>query len=134
MHGLPVTVWTDGTAGIRDALRRRPDVILLYLMLPGVDWMEVCRRLRERIDTPIIMVTARGEEADRVLGLEGGADDYVAKPFQSRELLARIRAQARRGRGEAGPKASRIAVGNLAIDAASMTATRDGQPIQLTTI
>src|SRR5205823_3718971 len=123
-----------GDQVVATVLRVRPDVVLLDLMLPGGDGLEVCRQLRSRSDVPIIMVTARTEEADRVLGLEGGADDYVAKPFQSRELLARIRAQARRGRGEAGPKASRIAVGNLAIDAASMTATRDGQPIQLTTI
>ena len=86
----------------------RPDVVLLDLMLPGLDGIEVCRQLRARIDVPIIMVTARTEEADRVIGLEGGADDYVTKPFQSRELLARIRAQARRGRGEAGPRAERI--------------------------
>jgi len=79
------------------------------------------------------MVTARTEEADRVIGLEGGADDYVAKPFQSRELLARIRAQARRGRGEAGPKAERIEVGALVIDAATMEVTVDGKPISLTT-
>ncbi len=72
---MRVTVAPDGTAGIRDALRFRPDVILLDLMLPGVDGLEVCRRLRERTDTPIIMVTAHGEESDRVVGLEGGADD-----------------------------------------------------------
>ncbi len=79
------------------------------------------------------MGTARTEEADRVIGLEGGADDYVAKPFQSRELLARIRAQARRGRGEAGPRAERIEVGALVIDAATMEVTVRGKPITLTT-
>src|SRR5947209_40759 len=102
-HGVRVTVAPDGAAGIREALRLRPDVILLDLMLPAVDGLEVCRHLRGKIDTPIIMVTARGEESDRVLGLEGGADDYIGKPFSSRELLARIRAQARRARGRAGP-------------------------------
>ena len=71
-------------------------MILLDLMLPEIDGFEVCRQLRARVDTPIIMVTARGEEADRVMGLEGGADDYIAKPFSSRELVARIRAHARR--------------------------------------
>jgi DNA-binding response OmpR family regulator len=80
------------------------------------------------------VVTARGEEADRVIGLEGGADDYVAKPFQSRELLARVRAQARRGRGEAGPKLARLAIGPLTLDAGSMTAAIDGKPLTLTTI
>jgi DNA-binding response OmpR family regulator len=102
-HGVRVTVAPDGVAGIREALRLRPDVILLDLMLPAVDGLEVCRQLRSKIDTPIIMVTARGEESDRVLGLERGADDYIGKPFSSRELLARIRAQARRARGRAGP-------------------------------
>jgi len=133
-HRIEVTLVTRGDLAVAEVLRVRPDVVLLDLMLPGADGLAVCRELRQRCHVPIIMVTARGEEADRVLGLEGGADDYVAKPFQSRELLARVRAQARRGRGEAGPKASRIAIGNLAIDASSMTATRDGQPIQLTTI
>jgi DNA-binding response OmpR family regulator len=71
-HAVRVTVAPDGAAGIREALRLRPDVILLDLMLPAVDGLEVCRQLRTRIDTPIIMVTARGEESDRVLGLEGG--------------------------------------------------------------
>ena len=123
----------DGTAGIRDALRLHPDVILLDLMLPGVDGMEVCRRLRERIDTPIIMVTAHGEESDRVLGLEGGADDYIGKPFSSRELLARIRAQARRARGQAGPAGRAVVVGSLRIEPQAMRATLEGRELGLTT-
>ena len=132
-HGLRVTVVPDGTAGIRDALRLHPDVILLDLMLPGVDGMEVCRRLRERIDTPIIMVTAHGEESDRVLGLEGGADDYIGKPFSSRELLARIRAQARRARGQAGPAGRAVVVGSLRIEPQAMRATLEGRELGLTT-
>ncbi len=108
--------------------------MLLDLNLPGTDGLAVCRDVRARCDVPIIMVTARGEEADRVLGLEGGADDYVAKPFQSRELLARVRAQARRGRGEVGPKLGRLSVGNLTVDAGSMSAAIDGKPLALTTI
>ena len=95
-HGAEVTVVTRGDLALSEVLRIRPDVVLLDLMLPGADGHEVCRRLRERVSVPIIMVTARGEEADRVMGLEGGADDYVSKPFSSRELLARIRAHARR--------------------------------------
>ena len=82
-------------------------------MLPGRDGIKVCRELRTRIDVPIIMVTARGEEADRVLGLEVGADDYVTKPFSPRELLARIRANVRRVRGQAGPQQDPIVVGGL---------------------
>lgn len=132
-HRVEVHVVSRGDQALAEVLRVRPDVVLLDLMLPGTDGLDVCRQLRARTDVPIIMVTARTEEADRVLGLEGGADDYVPKPFQSRELLARIRAQARRARGESGPRAERIAVGNLVIDATTMQVTVGGKPIALTT-
>jgi len=132
-HQVQVTVVDRGDRAVAEVLRVRPDVVLLDLMLPGASGLDVCRALRERIDVPIIMVTARSEEADRVLGLEGGADDYVSKPFSSRELLARIRAQARRGRGLTGPRASRLEVGELILDAATMTATMRGEPLALTT-
>jgi two-component system OmpR family response regulator len=131
-HGVHVTTAADGIAGQAEALRRQYDCIVLDLMLPGRDGLEVCRQLRARIDVPIIMVTARGEEADRVLGLEVGADDYVTKPFSARELLARIRATVRRARGLAGPSARQIVVGKLAIDPASMTVTLGDQPIEVT--
>jgi DNA-binding response OmpR family regulator len=117
-HGVDVVVVSRGDLAVAEVLRVRPDVVLLDLMLPGADGLEVCRRLRERADVPIIMVTARGEEADRVMGLEGGADDYVSKPFSSRELLARVRAHARRARGKAGPQS---------------TATLGGERLALTT-
>jgi DNA-binding response OmpR family regulator len=132
-HKVIVHLVTRGDQAVAEVLKVRPDVVLLDLMLPGTDGIEVCRQLRARCHVPIIMVTARTEEADRVIGLEGGADDYVNKPFQSRELLARIRAQARRGRGESGPKADRIEVGALVIDAATMEVTVDGKPVSLTT-
>ena len=132
-HHVEVHVVARGDLAVAEVLRVRPDVILLDLMLPGTDGIEVCRQLRTRCDIPIIMVTARTEEADRVLGLESGADDYVPKPFQSRELLARIRAQVRRARGESGPRPERIVVGNLVIDATTMQVTVGGQPIALTT-
>ena len=132
-HRVEVHVVGRGDQVVPAVLRVRPDVVLLDLMLPGSDGLDVCRQLRARTDVPIIMVTARTEEADRVLGLEGGADDYVPKPFQSRELLARIRAQARRGRGEVGPRPERIVIGNLVIDATTMQVTVDGAPISLTT-
>lgn len=132
-HGVDVTLVTRGDKALAEVLRVQPDVVLLDLMLPGTDGIEVCRGLRARTHVPIIMVTARIEEADRVMGLEGGADDYVTKPFQSRELLARIRAQARRGRGEAGPREERIEIGDLAIDTATMQVTLDGAPVTLTT-
>jgi DNA-binding response OmpR family regulator len=132
-HGLRVTLASDPREGLACVLRERPDVILLDLMLPGIDGLELCRQLRARLDTPIIMVTARGEEADRVLGLEGGADDYIAKPFSSRELLARIRAQSRRARGKVGPSAGSVSVGPLVIDPGARRATLRGADLALTT-
>ncbi len=132
-HRITVHLVSRGDLAVAEVLRVRPDVVLLDLNLPGIDGVEVCRQLRQRIDVPIIMVTARTEEADRVIGLEGGADDYVTKPFQSRELVARIRAQSRRGRGDAGPRAERIEVGALVIDASTMEVTVHGKPITLTT-
>ncbi|HYV45534.1 MAG TPA: response regulator transcription factor [Myxococcaceae bacterium] len=131
-HGLVVTVSPDGRGGLAEALRSPPDVVLLDLMLPGMSGMEVCRELREKSDVPIVMVTALGEEADKVLGLEGGADDYLPKPFSSRELLARVRAQSRRARGRSGPGAERLKVGPLAIDAGSHSARLDGKLLPLT--
>ncbi len=133
-HRLQVHLVTRGDQAVAEVVRIRPDVVLLDLMLPGIDGLVVCRQIRARLDVPIIMVTARTEEADRVIGLEGGADDYVSKPFQSRELLARIRAQARRSRGESGPRAERIEVGALTIDATTMEVTVNGAPVALTTI
>ena len=131
-HGVLVTVAIDGIEGQAEALRRQYDCIVLDLMLPGRDGIEVCRELRTRIDVPIIMVTARGEEADRVLGLEVGADDYVTKPFSPRELLARIRANVRRVRGQAGPPQDTIEVGGLVLDPTQMTVALDGKHVDVT--
>ncbi len=132
-HGVKVTLAASGPEGVAAVMRERPDLVLLDLMLPGMDGVEVCRKIRERSSTPIVMVTARAEEADRVLGLEGGADDYVVKPFSSRELLARIRAHVRRAEGRVGPSAEEIRVGSLVIDVRSMSARKDGVPLVLTT-
>jgi DNA-binding response OmpR family regulator len=131
-HGMTVVVVGNGTDAVPQAVKLRPDVILLDLMLPGVDGLEVCRRLRSRMDTPIIMVTAHGDEPDRVLGLEGGADDYLGKPFSARELVARIRAQTRRARGQLGPRAKLVAVGELHLEPQSMRATMAGRELSLT--
>ena len=108
-----------------------PDLVLLDLRLPGIDGTEVCRRLRARSDVPIIVVTAKGEEIDRVVGLELGADDYIVKPFGFRELLARMRAVMRRVR----PDSDRalIRVGALEIDVRGRRATLAGAPVALTT-
>jgi two-component system, OmpR family, response regulator RegX3 len=106
------------------------DIVLLDLRLPDIDGLDVCRRLRERSDVPIIVVTARGEEADRVVGLELGADDYVVKPFGLRELIARIRAVTRRTqpRSHEGP----IRVGSLEVDERARRARVDGRELDLT--
>jgi two-component system, OmpR family, response regulator len=131
-HGAVVTVARDGGTGLREALRGRHDVVLLDLMLPGMDGIEVCRRVRERLDVPIIMITACGEEADRVLGLEIGADDYVPKPYSPRELLARVRAVVRRARGRAGPGAKLVTRGRLILDPGTREAKLAGTPLDLT--
>jgi len=131
-RGVVVTLASDGLRGLEEALRHRHDVVLLDLMLPGKDGLEVCRELRSRSDVPIIVLTARGEEADRVMGLELGADDYLAKPFSPRELLARIRAVVRRARGRAGPALKAVQAGALAIDPGARRATLAGKEIRLT--
>jgi len=132
-HGVEVVRVSRGDLALAEVLRVRPDVVLLDLMLPGLSGQEVCRAVRQRLDVPIVMITALNEEADRVMGLEGGADDYVTKPFSSRELLARVRAQARRSRGEAGPRATRIELGEITLDSATVTASVRGAALSLTT-
>ncbi len=131
-HGVAVEHVGDGRRGLDAALAGRFDAVLLDLMLPSKDGLEVCRELRARSDVPILILTARGEEADRVMGLELGADDYVAKPFSPRELLARIRAVVRRARGRAGPPTAAVRVGALLVDPAARRVTLDGREIALT--
>jgi DNA-binding response OmpR family regulator len=131
-HGLAVFHVADGRRGLEEALSGRYDAVLLDLMLPGKDGLEVCRELRARSDVPVIVLTARGEEADRVMGLELGADDYLAKPFSPRELLARIRAVTRRARGRAGPERGVIRVGRLHLDPGTRSVRVDGREVTLT--
>ncbi|MES1184377.1 MAG: response regulator transcription factor [Myxococcales bacterium] len=131
-QGLSVTRVADGPSAIREGLRPEIDVVVLDLMLPGCDGFDVCRELRKTSHVPIIAVTARVEVADRVLGLELGADDYMTKPFAARELLARIHAVIRRARGKAGPAPRELHVGNLVLDIAGLSASLDGRPLQLT--
>lgn len=134
--GHDVVVAHDGAAAMSAVARRVPDVVLLDWMLPDMDGLAVCRRLRQQHLMPIIMVTARGDEVDRVLGLEVGADDYLVKPFSLRELLARVRAMLRRvdleGRRQSPATNERIHVGPLIVDGASRVATLDGKPMHLT--
>jgi two-component system OmpR family response regulator len=132
-HEIEVEVVAGGEQAVAAVARLQPDVVLLDLMLPGIDGLEVCRRIRARHDVRIIMVTARSEPRSRVAGLEGGADDYVTKPFHSRELLARIRAQVRRGRGEVGPRSSKVVVGELVVDLGAHEVTLRGRQVALTT-
>ena len=131
-QGLTVTRVGDGPSAVREGLRPEIDVVVLDLMLPGCDGFEVCRELRKSSHVPIIAVTARVEVADRVLGLELGADDYMTKPFAARELLARVQAVVRRARGKAGPPARELTVGKLVLDVSSLNASLEGRPLHLT--
>ena len=127
-EGFEVTRVATGEEALEASV---PDLVLLDLRLPGVDGTEVCRRLRARSDVPIIVVTAKGEEVDRVVLLELGADDYIVKPFGFRELLARVRAVMRRARP--GSDRSRISVGELEIDVRGRLASLGNEPLSLTT-
>jgi two-component system response regulator RstA len=131
-HEVSVMHVGDGEAAIAESARRRFDVIVLDVMLPGQSGLAVCKAIRVRSDVPIIMVTARVEEADRVVGLEVGADDYLVKPFSPRELLARMRALVRRHRGELGPKPRELRVGALVVETAKRSATLGGVVLTLT--
>jgi two-component system alkaline phosphatase synthesis response regulator PhoP len=129
--GFHVLTARDGEAALAVARVEQPDLIVLDLMLPGVDGLDVCRRLRQDSGVPIIMLTARVEEADRIVGLELGADDYVTKPFSPGELVARVRATLRRASGEIGPPAV-LRAADVELDTAALTATVAGQPVDLT--
>jgi DNA-binding response OmpR family regulator len=127
----------DGTSGLTRAESGNYDLIILDLMLPGVDGLEICRRLRRRTSyVPILMLTAKSSEMDRVVGLEIGADDYVAKPFSIRELLARVKAILRRVEGVKNESQSQspsvLRIGDLEIDPAKRSATLEGRSIELT--
>lgn len=128
-----VSIAADGSEALRLAVESKPDLILLDLMIPEVDGLDVCRELRRTSNVPIIMITARGEEMDRVVGLELGADDYVAKPFSMRELMARIKAVLRRTQIEtAGTPAIITGLGDLSMDTEGRLVTVSGIPIELT--
>jgi DNA-binding response OmpR family regulator len=131
--GYRVLTALDGATGLALAREEQPDVVLLDVMLPVLDGFQVCRTLRDESKVPIIMLTARGEEPDKVIGLELGADDYVVKPFGMRELVARVRAQLRRVEMESGPDAADQAmrVGVLMLDRDQHLVTKAGQPLEL---
>jgi DNA-binding response OmpR family regulator len=114
--GHEVHCVADGHAALHAAAEKSPDLVVLDLMLPGIDGLEVCRRLRERWPVPIVMLTALGEETDRLVGLETGADDYVTKPFSPRELALRVRSVLRRARGAPAPTGETTTDGDLTVD------------------
>lgn len=130
-EGYTVVCAASGPEGLQMAQEHTPDLIVLDLMLPGMDGMEVTARLRERSDVYILMLTARNDEVDRVAGLRLGADDYMTKPFSPRELAARIEAILRRRRGAA-PKSNVLRFRHVAIDPDAREAQAGGQPLELT--
>ena len=132
-EGFSVDVAEDGEMALHLAARVHPDIVILDLMLPKLDGLEVFRRIREDEDLPVVMLTAKSEEIDRVVGLELGADDYVTKPFSPREVVARIRAVLRRGERADGESGDRLLVeGSLEIDRDRREVRRDGEPVELT--
>jgi DNA-binding response OmpR family regulator len=135
--GHRVECFGDGLQALKRIAEEPPDLVVLDLMLPGIDGLEVCRRLRQRWPIPVVMLTALGEETDRVAGFETGADDYVTKPFSPRELALRVKSVLRRARGGPGesaepPPQGILRDGDLAIDLAAHEATVRGEPLQLT--
>ncbi|MBN2118441.1 MAG: response regulator transcription factor [Anaerolineales bacterium] len=138
--GFAVEAVGDGRSALESARRLKPDLIVLDLMLPEIDGFEVCRILRKEMITPILMLTARDDEIDRVVGLEVGADDYLTKPFSMRELMARVKAQLRRSRllreeleksnAEATPQ-EKLTFGNLTINLTRREVTLNGSPLSL---
>jgi two-component system alkaline phosphatase synthesis response regulator PhoP len=129
--GFRVFAAGDGTTGLAIARHEWPDLVVLDLNLPGIDGLDVCRALRRESAVPIIMLTARVEETDRLIGLELGADDYITKPFSPRELVARVRAVLRRVQGGV-RQPGRIRAGDLEIDLHGHRVTRAGEPVRLT--
>ena len=129
--GFDVITASDGPQGLAAARRERPDLIVLDLMLPGMDGLDVCRELRREGSTPVIMLTARVEESDKLVGLELGADDYLTKPFSPRELVARVRTVLRRASGPAAP-AEVIRAGALTLDRARYRARLPDREVALT--
>jgi two-component system response regulator ResD len=136
-EGFDVQATADGLAAVEQANSWSPDLVVLDLMLPGIDGLEVCRRIRSLGPMPVIMLTAKGDEQDRVVGLEVGADDYVSKPFSPRELVLRVKSVLRRARpsqAAAGNGAARLRSADLELDVPARQAWLRGAPLRLTTL
>lgn len=131
-EGFEVDIAGDGETAVRAARERRPDVIVLDLMLPGIDGIEACRQIRAFSDAYILMLTAKAEEVDKIVGLSTGADDYVTKPFSPGELVARVRALMRRPRGATARAVAVRRFGDLEVDPLAREVRKDGEPVELT--
>jgi two-component system alkaline phosphatase synthesis response regulator PhoP len=133
-EGFDVVTAMDGPSGLEAVISKEPDLVILDIMLPGMDGVEVLRRLRRDSDVYVIMLTAKAEETDKVVGLSVGADDYLTKPFSPRELVARVKAALRRIKGETGSTAEQVLdFEHLRIDPASRKVWLDGDRVELTT-
>lgn len=130
-EGYRVVSSTNGRDALTRILNEKPALVVLDLMLPGLDGLEVCRRVRAQSDVPIIMLTARSDDIDKIVGLELGADDYLTKPFNPRELVARIKAILRRSERKPAPDVQAIRMGNLVIQAEQRTVTVTGKHVDL---
>jgi two-component system alkaline phosphatase synthesis response regulator PhoP len=134
-EGYEVDWAADGREGLRRALEEAPDLVILDIMLPGMNGLEVCRELRQKkANTPVIMLTAKGEEVDKVVGLEIGADDYMTKPFSVRELLARIKAHLRREKREPRSVPKTCVFGEVEVDFVHFKVRREGKESDLTAL
>ena len=137
-EGFGVEVVNDGAEGVEKAVSKDYQLIILDVMLPGMNGLEVLRRIRTQSEVPVLMLTARGEEVDRIVGLEVGADDYLPKPFNPRELVARIRAILRRvhsGWSErATPRLEKLSAGDIELDTGTRQVVRNGQVVELTAV
>lgn len=131
--GYTVTLAHNGLSGLDLALKEAFDAVIMDVMMPGLDGFEVLKRLRQKSSVPVLMLTGLGDEADRIIGLEGGADDYLPKTFSTRELLARLRAVLRRSRRQA-PVSTAVTVGDLMADPSTRSATQAGQLLTLTPV
>lgn len=133
-QGFEIEAAHDGESGLQKVMQSDPSLVILDLMLPGIDGLEVCRRVRKTSRVPVLMLTARGDETDRIVGLELGADDYLPKPFNPRELVARIRAILRRAEtADTIEETAVLTAGSLVIDPGSRTVTLNRRAIELTT-
>lgn len=131
-EGFSVDCEHDGRKGLTRALKNEHDMVVLDVMLPGIDGFEILQRIREKSRVPVLMLTARGEDVDRIVGLELGADDYLSKPFNPRELAARIRAILRRIHAK--PAGGRIEVNGVILDPGAREVISDGKPVETTTL